>query len=351
MNALRRTVLLPLLVVLPASLPATLRAQEVEKPDAPAAQADVKAAQMAPKFLRFVDDGAAGGKLETADVTYKNADGVTVCLVSAIHIGERSYFQGLNESFKKYDAVLYELVKPKDAEVPAPGAPPASGSGVGELQRMLKDTLNLEFQLDAVDYTPRNFVHADMDAETFEKMSVARGETMPMLMLKNLMRAMSEPEEAQKQLPQGDPEEQIKELVRIFTRPDSERRLKTMIARQMMDIELEAAGLGGENSVILTERNKAAMKVLEETLKQKDKRTIAVYYGAAHMPDLEKRMEALGFKPVATEWRLAWDLKIRADQPSAIEDLLIDAIDALMEPVPADVEEGEDGDLWTDARP
>jgi hypothetical protein len=40
------------------------------------------------------------------------------------------------------------------------------------------------------------------------------------------------------------------------------------------------------------------------------------------MPDLSKKLEALGFVPESVQWRQAWDLKIRADQPSAIEILL-----------------------------
>src|SRR5438132_13552704 len=63
------------------------------------------------KFLRFVEDGHSGGRLETAVVTYRNEAGVTVRLVGAVHIGEKSYYEGLNDTFRGDDAVLYELVK------------------------------------------------------------------------------------------------------------------------------------------------------------------------------------------------------------------------------------------------
>ena len=39
----------------------------------------------------------------------------------------------------------------------------------------------------------------------------------------------------------------------------------------------------------------------------------------------------MGFKPVATEWRMAWDLTIRYDEPSAMEKVLIDLIKGLDE--------------------
>ncbi|SVD42045.1 uncharacterized protein METZ01_LOCUS394899, partial [marine metagenome] len=40
--------------------------------------------------------------------------GVTVDLIGAIHIGDKAYFQKLDKSFKKYDALLYEMVAEKD---------------------------------------------------------------------------------------------------------------------------------------------------------------------------------------------------------------------------------------------
>ena len=85
-----------------------------------------------------------------------------------------------------------------------------------------------------------------------------------------------------------------------------------------------------KNSANLKKRNKAAIKILEDSLKQ-GKKDIVIFYGAAHMPDMSKRLIDLGFKPVATEWRQAWDLTIRADQPSAVEEMLMQLIRGLDE--------------------
>jgi hypothetical protein len=321
--------LLPLLIVCrivaaeaPPPLPAT---------SGPNPAPTVKDAAMASGFLRFVDNGAAGGRLESADVTYQNADGVTVRLASAIHIGEASYYHNMAESFEKDDAVLYELVKPKDAPPPAPGAAPRSGSGVGELQRFLKDTLNLSFQLDAIDYSRPNFVHADLDAETFRKLQEERGETFEMMFLKQLMSAFNQPDKVQEQAQAvaGDPDQMLREMIRLVTLPDMERRVKLLVARHMMDVELTAAGLGDpKNNVIVHERNKAALSVLADSI-AKGKKKITIFYGAAHMPDLAEHLTAMGFKPVATKWRLAWDLTIRQDQPSALEDFIVEGLKAL----------------------
>src|SRR5688572_351369 len=69
------------------------------------------------KFLRFVDDNDGGGRLEAAIATYEKG-GVKVHLVSAVHVGEKKYYDDLGTTFKTYDALLYEMVKPKDAAVP-----------------------------------------------------------------------------------------------------------------------------------------------------------------------------------------------------------------------------------------
>lgn len=276
------------------------------------------------RYLRYVDQNGAGARLETADVVFVNDQGAVVRLVSAVHIGEASYFKGLSDSFAQRDAVLYEMVKPRDADVPQAGNPDnASRSAVSELQRFLKDSLNLEFQLDQIDYTRPNLIHADLDVETFQKMQAERGESFATLMLQQLIRAMSHPQEPAS--PQ-DADQAIEDLVKMVTRPDMERQIKRFIARQLGDMENHALGLDGpEGSVIVTERNKAAIKVLQNVLKD-GKKDIAIFYGAAHMPDLAERLTAMGFKPVATEWRMAWDLTIRADEPSAVEKLLMELL-------------------------
>ena len=74
--------------------------------------------------------------LETADVTFKRPDGTAVTLVSAVHIGEATYFKSLNDSFKKYDAVLFEMVKPKEGLLP--GAPGAAEQAQGATTRSAK---------------------------------------------------------------------------------------------------------------------------------------------------------------------------------------------------------------------
>lgn len=294
-------------------------------PSNPQSQAD---------FMRVIDKGTTGSRLETADIAYRNDDGVTVHLVSAVHVGEREYFEGLNQSFKLRDAVLYEMVKPRDAMPPAPGEKIETKSMVSQVQRMMKDMLGLEFQLDQVDYSAPNFIHADLDAETFERLQNERGESFTNMIIQAFLKSLSQPNADQRGLldPNQDMQATMEDVVKMFTRPDGERQLKLRFARQLADLENNPLGpeaLSG--TVLLTERNKAAVAVLDRALKD-GKRDIAIFYGAAHMPELAQMIQERGFKPVATEWRMAWDLSIRPDEPSAVEKALMNLIRDAMEP-------------------
>src|SRR5207244_8624979 len=114
--------------------------------------------------------------------------------------------------------------KPHDAGAPVPGE---SHSDISKLQRFLKDTLDLAFQLDAIDYNAPNFVHADLDAETFQKMQAERGESFATLMLSQLVKSLTNP-----QATQAYPDE-VTDGMDLMTRPDGTRQFKLILARRM----------------------------------------------------------------------------------------------------------------------
>jgi hypothetical protein len=276
------------------------------------------------RFMRFVGDGTKGGSLQTADVTFTNAAGKKVRLVAAVHIAESAYFHDVQSSVEKSDTVLYEMVKPKGSGPPVKGQ--HSDHAVAQLQRFLKDKLDLSFQLDEVDYTPANFIHADLDAETFQQMQSQRGESFASMMLASLLKSLSDPA-AIRQF-----EDEPLDMVDLMTRPDGERQIKLLLARHLGDFEKEAMGLNMlDGTVILTERNKAVMKVLDEQLAA-GKKDLSIFYGAAHMPELAKQLEQRGFKPTQTKWRAAWDVRIRENQPSAFQKLIEHAGKELLKP-------------------
>jgi len=263
------------------------------------------ATQPSEAFLRFVHNvDADTGHLDSAIVSYVNSAGVTVNLVAAVHVGDKAYYDRLNTLFKTYDSLLYEMVKPKDADVPQPGQ---AGGAISFLQRALKNVLALQFQLDAIDYSAANFVHADLDADTFHRMQAQRGESMIGLMLQQILRDMASNDADAK-----DPDLQTAEFLAALTSPDRPRQLKLLLAEQFQDLDSKLAGLDGpDGSVLLTERNKAAIRTLKKQLDKGDK-SIGIFYGAAHMGDLSRRLEEMGFHATKRQWLTAWDMNTPA---------------------------------------
>jgi hypothetical protein len=272
----------------------------------PAYAAEVKAAQEPTKFLRFVEEGRDGGRLETAVATYKNANGVTVHMVGAIHIADSGYYAALNKMFEGYDALLYEMVKPADMGAPTKqdaAAEEANGiSLVHILQKGMKTFLDLDYQLDGIDYTKKNFVHADLTAEEFNRMEDERGESIFGLMLQQMVKEMMKGDNGVAE--EMDP----MQLLAALSSEDGARQLKLILAKQFQHMDEMVAGLEGPNgSVLVTERNKKALSVLKDTVAA-GKKNIGIFYGAAHLKDMEKRLEGMGYKRTGVEYRVAWDL-------------------------------------------
>ena len=295
----RTTVAMLLLAILLALLaPQSLRADE--KPADPAVKADRALDTEPAQWMRFSEDGKGNGKLEVGVGTYKNDAGVTVHLVGAVHVGDAKYYADLDKLFESYDALLYEMVKPKAAGAPARGQK-GGGSMISIFQRLLKDVLELDYQLDGIDYSKKNFVHADLDAEEFERLQEERGESILGLMLQQFMRDLSKA--GDKDNAKNQPG--LMEIIDAFNSDDRGKKLKLIMGRSFGEMEEQIAGFQG--TVLVTERNKKALAVLKDSIRS-GKKNIGVFYGAAHMPDMEMRLALMGFKRTAMEYKVAWDI-------------------------------------------
>ena len=257
------------------------------------------------EFLRVLsDETGSPTALQASIVSYRAgsaASDLQVDLVSAVHIADQSYFAALNERFAEYDAVLYELVAPAGTRVP-PGGGGHAGV-VSNTQLALTRFLDLTFQLEQIDYTPDNFVHADLSPEEFAQSMTDRGESISQYLVKLVAAAMSE----QARDPYGVGNVNL--LAALFS-ADRARLLKAEFARAMADMEAFMLMFEGQDgSTLVTERNKRAVAVLEERIELGD-RHIAIFYGAAHMTDLAARLESeLGLVRAGVVWLDAWDLR------------------------------------------
>jgi len=297
-------------------------ADEPKKPEAvPDKGKATKKDKAAASFLRLTrdshDDPLA---MKTAIVRYvpKDSDGkgddrkgLEVDLIGAVHIGEKSYYDALNKEFEKYDVVLYELVAPAGTRVPKGGGDGGNLSAVHMLQDGMKNMLQLEHQLQYVDYQKKNFVHADMSPDDFSKSMAERGESFMTMFFRMMGQAMAR----QNQNPQRSNDLEI--IMALFD-PNRAIVLKRLMAEQFEDLEGAMDALDGPNgSTILTERNKVALKGLGKEIKEGQKK-IGIFYGAGHMPDMEERlMKEFNLKRTDERWLTAWDLRDKAkDKPA-----------------------------------
>jgi hypothetical protein len=258
------------------------------------------------------DDRKRPIAMETAIVSYVAAGdknkGVQIDLVGAVHVGDAAYYEKLNKAFEEYDVLLYELVAPPGTQIPKGGRKTSSGL-INSLQGGMKSVLELEHQLEKVDYTKKNFVHADMSPTEFAKSMRDRGESF----LDMFFKAMSKSAAAQKA---GKPQITETQLFMALFAKDRALRLKRLMANQFADMDTAMNLFNGpDGSTILTERNKKCMTVLEKEIDNGHKK-IGIFYGAAHLSDMDKRLiDEFSMQREKTRWVVAWDLATK--QPVA----------------------------------
>ena len=289
--------------------PAAPAEKPPEEKSAEPAEADEAKKPEEFQFIRLRRD--ADGKpvaLETAIVRYVSQNkeaGVTLDLVGAVHVGDREYYEKLNKRFEGYDAMLFELVAEKGTKIPKGGRP---GGDMLPVQ-MMKNMLQLESQLEHIDYTKKNFVHADLSPKEMKEAMKNRGEdglTLTLGVLRDMLKEANRMEQQQGENAIELPEITLTDL--IF-RSSGAVKMKRFLAAQLSS--QQAMGAMGEtlNTLLIEDRNKAALKVFQTEMAN-GKQKMALFYGAAHMPDFEKRLkEDFGLKRDKVEWVTAWDLK------------------------------------------
>ncbi|MEK0450267.1 MAG: hypothetical protein RL088_2535 [Verrucomicrobiota bacterium] len=266
-------------------------------------------------YVRYQGDDKAG-KLETIVVSMKKGD-VKVDLIGAVHIADKAYYAELTELFKTYEVLLFELVdgqsikeelEGKKDEVSAKDNDPAFKFLRG-MMTSLSSYFNFQYQTDGIDYRTANFVHADVSMEQFQKMQKDKGESFFTLYQK-AVRAQLELGTDKSMEPKGG------QLLLALLGDSS--GLKVVMARSLAGADKLLEKIEGDSgTVILTERNKVALGVLEKQLAA-GKKNLGIFYGAAHLADMEARMVKMGFERTGEKWITAWDIKPRArQQPKA----------------------------------
>lgn len=254
------------------------------------------------KFIRIIREDGQPVALETSIAHYVCSDGdkgVQLDLIGVVHVGDKSYYRKLNKQFEQYDVVLYELVAPEETRIPK-GAKRNNDNPLSQIQHGIAVFMRLEYQLEHIDYTKKNFVHADLSPEGMQKAMVERGDNQLTIML-GVMADMMRKQNLQKQAP-VQPDLELTDLLNPI-------KLKQIMA-QSMESSADVNGIGRTlNQILVEDRNKACLKVLQREIAA-GKKKIAIFYGAAHMPDFDKRLkEEFGLRLLSEDWLQAWLLK------------------------------------------
>ncbi len=261
-------------------------------------------------FIR-VDRDAHKVRLQTGITTYVK-EGVTVDLIGAIHIADAKYYTELNKEFTRYESLLFEMIgggklvndRADKADKAADDAHDPMVNMLADIYGMLAKFLNLQIQKDGINYQAANFVHADLSLEEFTKLQLEKKESLLGFALQN---AQNNPQPGARQ-------------------PNLQKLLTAMLAGNSNGMKLElvdtlgnagdqVAAMTGQ-SVIIGDRNAKCLKVLSEQVTA-GKRKIGIFYGAAHFPDMEKKMLKNGYRKTGHRWLTAWD--IRNHHPAARE--------------------------------
>ncbi len=270
------------------------------------AAGSVHAADAKKDYVRYIGDDKTG-KLETVVISMKKGD-VKLDLIGAVHIGDKAYYSALSELFKGYESLLFELVDGQKLKEEVEGGKEDASDKetdpafafIRGMMTGLSTFFKFQYQTEGIDYHSKNFVHADVSLDEFQQMQDEKGESFFKLFQKALRAQMSIGVDKNAE-PKGS------QLLLALLGDSS--GLKVAMARSLASADaLLDAIEGEEGTVILSGRNKVALRVLEKEVAA-GKKNLGLFYGAAHFADMEARLVKMGYERTGERWMTAWDIQ------------------------------------------
>lgn len=233
-----------------------------------------------------------------------------------------------------------------DTDLTAKAAMETRRSDGGALQRRLAHALGLEFQMDVIDYSKPTFVNSDIGMEKLQRLMTGkpRGKvhakretpkviqetsTVPATIPKKTNKSNNEISQLLAMMQGDNPAiEWLSSLAEgLLSRSEKGRETvkwvfcETLAAAEAMMEELVNAksntfsGTGKMMRILILDRNAIVIQDLKDVLRNRhDLRTVAIFYGAAHMGNLENRLtKELGYEVKSVEWLSAF----KADRKKA----------------------------------
>ncbi|MBU13465.1 MAG: hypothetical protein CMQ14_00075 [Gammaproteobacteria bacterium] len=261
------------------------------------------------QFVRFVEGGQQWqGKLQTSINRYVAKNGTEVELVAAVHIADAAYYEALNAYFEQRDAVLYELVTNEPDPDLSQQARSYGGSAIGFVQAAMARYLQLHFQLQEINYGAVNFRHADLNMQELRSIMDAKNENFFTIFLDLAAAQMASEQQARLNGSGAVSSFTVLSLLTALAADNQGQAVKYLVAQELgrsggliIDAELES------QVTILGDRNAAALGELQQVLRDGSGQRISLFYGAAHMPGIERALlEELEFSMSEQTWLDAW---------------------------------------------
>ena len=225
-----------------------------------------------------------------------------IWLVGAMHIGSKQYYSSLQTLLDSQEVVLFEGVK-TDAQKNAPTpkvddkAKQKEDTKTKPVYKALSDALGLEFQLNTIKYDRPNWKNVDLTWEELDKLN-----------------------KDSKGNDKGGGYSQVKQILdpksiqtKAFTdmldtaTPGMKEAIKLMIVKTVSSSEIMLDA--DTENIVVKARNSVVVKSLASSISsQKPPKSIAVFYGAKHLPDMELTLiKEYGYKLGKQQWFLAAD--------------------------------------------
>lgn len=256
-------------------------------------------------YIRYQDPTPEelGALLSGSTRWYDAESETTLFVVGVLHIGELEYYHELQAGLDSCDLVLFEGVRPGNDDTEPTEDELASMDLLLRLQLAMKDALDLTFQKDGIDYERDFWRNADMD----------------FISLRARMK------ELRTGLPTDSP------LLRMildgalrFLDPSQVRKHPSMVQQlrreagpmlQLANHYMQQPGFAKLRQVIITERNAVVMDMLADELQTGPKgRRIALFYGAGHLPDFDRRLKDSAWTYQAEGWHRAWKIEAKKNR-------------------------------------
>ncbi|MHC5063977.1 MAG: hypothetical protein ACYTG5_08380 [Planctomycetota bacterium] len=251
-------------------------------------------------YIRYQspEDQQPGALFSGSTRWYQEDSETTLFVVGVLHIGELEYYQELQTGLDSCDLVLFEGVRSAEDDKEPSEEQLASMDLLMRLQLAMKDALDLTFQKDGIDYERDFWRNADMDFASMQARMQELGTGLPTdnPLLRNLLDGV---------LRLLDPSQ-------VRKHPTIVQRLRRTMGPtlQMANEVMQGPSFAKMGQVIIIERNAVVMDMLAEAIAEgPNGRRIALFYGAGHLPDFDRRLEELGWTYQGEGWHRAWNIE------------------------------------------